>query len=255
MRVQTTHLDESCEESARRLRGLLRLADYAVVDSRPDYKVRLRASASEHVEVDSIDCELERHVVNEIAHLSPRHVLLMRSSAAVRSDAEIEIGIPADEASRDAVERGVLRGLDRATKRASTPVSRRPSKKVLVAIIAAAALLVVLLVVAAISARAQGVTPKPSPAPTTPVIKPESALKIRDRQYLQAKVLLRMRELEREYERLNRQSSDLSADIGRLAQSACDEAKADCPKTYLLDLDDLQFKPRKETTGNAPPKH
>lgn len=121
MRIKVTASSAlRCGEVARRLRGMLRLEDFVVTDSRPDYQVEIAASGSQYIEVDGVDCELERQIVNMIAELTETNILLKRAGG-VQSDRAIRIGLPSRETDCTAVENGVFRGLVKHTKRSQRP--------------------------------------------------------------------------------------------------------------------------------------
>ena len=125
-------------DCARRLDGLLRRAGFAVTrnDLFWDYAVRIEESASPHAQVaqangsaaeaadtrihfDSVDCELERRILQHVTALSPHAVVVDRPGGEVHSDREIRIVVPrGNEAQAHAVAFGVVRGLiDLAGKR------------------------------------------------------------------------------------------------------------------------------------------
>jgi hypothetical protein len=67
-------------------------------------------------EVDGIDCELERRIVQAIAGLSTSGRVLLHRRGGVQSDREIRIVVPANDHDRDAVALGVTRGLAQETR-------------------------------------------------------------------------------------------------------------------------------------------
>lgn len=113
MRIKVTG---SCI-SADALRSYLQHKNigYAVTEFMPDYTIFLDEGAVDSTIVaDSIDCELERNIVNCISALTPTPVQLSRAGG-VRRDDQIRITIPPDDQARYAVERGILRGLLKTT--------------------------------------------------------------------------------------------------------------------------------------------
>ena len=61
--------------------------------------------------VDGVDSEFERAVVNAIAELTPSGQILLQRAGGNRSDAAMVVTVPATEKEREAVEKGLLRGL------------------------------------------------------------------------------------------------------------------------------------------------
>ncbi len=110
-------------ESARALRGLLKLGGLAVVNVLPGdggvkpplhggLVISLEESAPGlDIHFDSVDSDLERLVLKHVTQLTARPVRVDRQGGQVHSDRELRIVVPAQERERIAVEYGVLRGL------------------------------------------------------------------------------------------------------------------------------------------------
>jgi hypothetical protein len=109
-------------ESACALRGMLRQAGFAVTEFLPaaallngpqaGYVITIEeAEASGWIHLDSVDCPLERHILQHITALSPHPVSIDRPGGEVHSERELRILVPkGDQAQATAVEFGVLRG-------------------------------------------------------------------------------------------------------------------------------------------------
>jgi hypothetical protein len=110
--------------SAKAVRGLLEQAGYVVVSKGQQYTLKIAESAEPSVIVDGVDCELERHVVNEIAKLIDGDIVLRRAGG-VQSDVELSIIVPANDDVRIAVERGIVRGFMRTARR-PIPEDQKP---------------------------------------------------------------------------------------------------------------------------------
>ena len=109
-------------ECARAARGLLRQAAFAVTEFLPADAVTqgplagfvvtiVEDSRADKIHVDSIDCAFEAAILRHITQLSKHPVVVNRPGGVVHSDREIGLIVPQDEAEKQAVEFGVLRGL------------------------------------------------------------------------------------------------------------------------------------------------
>lgn len=76
----------------------------------PSYTVILRRTESYAIVIDAVACPLETQVLNAIAELSDRNILLVRAGG-IRDDNRIEISVPMDGLVEAAVEEGIVRGL------------------------------------------------------------------------------------------------------------------------------------------------
>ena len=107
---------------ARSLRSLLRQAGFAVSEFLPTdavlngpqagYVITIEETdASGWIHLDSVDCPLERRILQHITALSPHPVSIDRPGGEVHSERELRILVPkGDQAQATAVEFGVLRG-------------------------------------------------------------------------------------------------------------------------------------------------
>jgi hypothetical protein len=115
-------------DCARALRGLLRKAGFAVSEYLPaevvagapsgGYVITIEEKkydegvGQEQIHFDSVDCELEGHILRHVTALSKQPVVVDRPGGVVHSDREIRILVPAHLPGQQmAVEFGVLRGL------------------------------------------------------------------------------------------------------------------------------------------------
>ena len=107
---------------ARSVRGMLRQAGFAVSEFLPadavvngpqaGYVITIEETeGSGWIHLDSVDCPLERRVLQHITALSPQPVSIDRPGGEVHSERELRILLPkGDQAQATAVEFGVLRG-------------------------------------------------------------------------------------------------------------------------------------------------
>ncbi len=110
MRIQVTG---DCP-SARAVRTGLAAEGFAVTRWFPSYEIQIEATSGAIPEVDGVDSELERQVVNCIAGIANTDILLRRQGE-VRSDQKIRILIPQDEAKAALVEQAIIKGFALAT--------------------------------------------------------------------------------------------------------------------------------------------
>ncbi|MBM3813446.1 MAG: hypothetical protein FJW20_17630 [Acidimicrobiia bacterium] len=104
--------------SAKAVRTGLAAEGFAVSDWFPTYKIHIGETEGAIPEVDGVDCELERQVVNSIATIAGTDVLLRRPGG-VRSDQEIRILIPRNQEMAAAVEQAAIKGFALATNNKS----------------------------------------------------------------------------------------------------------------------------------------
>jgi hypothetical protein len=109
-------------EVARSVRGLLRQAGFAVTEFLPadavlhgpqaGYVVTIEETeTSGWIHLDSVDCPLERRILQHVTALSPHPVSIDRPGGEVHSERELRILVPkGDSGQATAVEFGVLRG-------------------------------------------------------------------------------------------------------------------------------------------------
>lgn len=95
--------------AAGSLRAMLQKAGYALTTVLAAYTIHIEQRGAEII-IDGVDSELERTIVNNIAELTNRHIVLQRAGG-IQSDKEIRVVVPMDETVSYAVERGILRGL------------------------------------------------------------------------------------------------------------------------------------------------
>jgi hypothetical protein len=235
--------------SALALRGMLRKSGFVVSEAGALLSVAIEESETESfIVVDGVDSELERLVVNSIAELSLTPILLRRGGSRQSSDHEIAITVPARDAERIAVERGVLRALIRASEPKSVEASRgRATGRIrrflarffVVLFVGTGVLLAPQahaqeLTVNRSNEAAQLSTPKPSQA---------QALEIRDLQFRQDKLLIEEKNLEIEYARVGREARALDSEIERAVRRAAAALHVSLD-AYRFDLDALCFVPR-----------
>ncbi len=110
MRIQVTG---NCEPAKAVRKGLM-AEGFAVTDSFASYQILVEQTDGEIPEVDGIDCELERQIVNCISKLADTDVLLRRCGG-VRSDQKIRIAVPRNEAVSAQVEQAIIKGFALAT--------------------------------------------------------------------------------------------------------------------------------------------
>lgn len=107
-------------DTAAGLRGKLVAVGFALTRSEllADAVVAIEEARTELglIEIDAVDCSLERHVINEIARQSKTDIRLRRTGG-VRNDRKLRIVAPAgDEADQVAIEIGIVCGLQRLAK-------------------------------------------------------------------------------------------------------------------------------------------
>ena len=105
------------------VRAGLAAEGFAVTDFFPSYQILIEETAGPVPEVDGVDCELERQIVNLIAAIAGTDVLLRRPGG-IRSDHMIRILIPNNEAMGHSIEQAIIKGFALATQ----PKSRRRLK-------------------------------------------------------------------------------------------------------------------------------
>jgi hypothetical protein len=109
-------VDGTCE-SATSLRSLLKKAGYALGNhGLPGtlYTIKIEEAALPQPIVDGVDSDLERHIVNHIAELSPSGRVLIQRQGGIQSQFAIRIVVPSRDDEREKVELGILRGLAKA---------------------------------------------------------------------------------------------------------------------------------------------
>jgi len=114
-------------DSAKSLRGLLGRAGFAISDKNSFYTINLTQNDSlSYVQVDSIDCELERTIIQCIGELGVKQFLLRRDFA-MPSDREITITLP--EHLSYEVEIGIMRAMIRCVTPKNVEVEMIPPTK------------------------------------------------------------------------------------------------------------------------------
>jgi hypothetical protein len=101
--------------SACAVRSGLAAEGFAVTSAFPSYQILIEETYGPVPEVDGVDCELERQIVNMIAKTAGTDILLRRPGG-VQSDQKIRILIPKDDAIANLVEQAIIKGFALATQ-------------------------------------------------------------------------------------------------------------------------------------------
>jgi len=103
--------------SASALKGLLQNHKLvSVVSLLPSYEIFLEDTDDKFITFDSIDCTLEREILNSVRELTSREIVI-KTQGGVQSDTQIRIFVPRDEDVQWAVETGIYRGLDKVLRK------------------------------------------------------------------------------------------------------------------------------------------
>ena len=108
--------------TANALRVNLRMAKFAVVESRADYTVIVEETSVPGVVFDSVDCPMETEILRAVRKLTKGRVEI-QTAGGTRSDRDVRIEVGPGEQERRAVEIGVYRGLSRFMKMPEARVS------------------------------------------------------------------------------------------------------------------------------------
>lgn len=96
--------------TANGLRGLLQHEKFQLVDRFPTYTIDLiEDSCLKQVQLDSVDSDFERCILNSISELNGS-VLLVREGSN-RDDTKVIIRLPNDDVTSWKVQQGIIRGL------------------------------------------------------------------------------------------------------------------------------------------------
>ncbi|MBI3679054.1 MAG: hypothetical protein HY235_01390 [Acidobacteria bacterium] len=110
MRIQVA----GTSEPAKAVRTGLAAEGFAVTGHFASYQIFIEETDGAVPEVDGIDCELERQIVNCIARTASTDILLRRPGG-IQSDQKIRIAIPKDQAMASRVEQAIIKGFALAT--------------------------------------------------------------------------------------------------------------------------------------------
>ena len=105
MRVRVT----GTSGPAKAVRTGLAAEGFAVTDRFSSYQIIVEEAEGDVPEVDGIDCELERQIVNCIAKIADTDVLLRRRGG-IESDQRIRIAVPKDDGMASRVEQAIIKG-------------------------------------------------------------------------------------------------------------------------------------------------
>jgi hypothetical protein len=105
MRIQVT----GGSQSAKAVRTGLAAEGFAVCQRFATYKIQVGETDGAIPEVDGVDCELERQIVNCISRMADTDILLRRPGG-VQSDQSIRVLVPGDPAVAHLVEQAIIKG-------------------------------------------------------------------------------------------------------------------------------------------------
>ncbi len=238
-------------ETAKATRMLVRQAGFALADAaRADYRVFVEEwDGDERIHLDSVDSPLEAAILKHITQHSRLPVVVDRPGGLVHCDREIRIGVSGEHFEQQhAVELGVLRGLlELSGHREKTPRWKRIFSAVLLAAIGAGILPIKSLPAdqsaMQISAPPGISRPNREEAPPELILPAAWKEKIRDLQYRQDKLLLRLKDLQIEQEQVKQQVIALRDEIQDAAYQAAQEKQVNV-RDYVLDLDLLVWQPK-----------
>ena len=96
---------------ANGLRGIIEREGFQLVKLFPQFTFELVQSDSSIPVLDSVDCELERAVLRELARLTPCGQVLIHRKGGNQDDTVMRIEYPENEAEQWAVQQAIYRAL------------------------------------------------------------------------------------------------------------------------------------------------
>lgn len=104
--------------AAAGLRGMLAHEGLQLVAELPLWTIELQELPDlEYITFDTVDSDLERHIVNQVSGLAPGGRVMLARGGGNQDDRRIVIRLPAgDDAASYAVQVGVLRGMLRQAR-------------------------------------------------------------------------------------------------------------------------------------------
>ncbi len=231
-------------QSAKATRALLRQAGFAVQDAaaRSDLRIWIEERAkSAPICFDSIDAPLEAAVVRHVSQLSCHPIVIDRPGGSVRSDCELRIDVPEDDFEQQrAVQLGILRGLLDFTRTGKHKLGRWRK------LFGASALLVLVVTLGAPlhgSQEPQKERPAAAQSASAQELPASWRIKIRDLQFEQDKLLLKLKDLQLQESQTRTEIAALHDQIQDAAYQAAQEKRIDV-RNFVLDLDTLTWLPK-----------